>query len=251
MEATRQPCPNSKHRQRAAGAMDPPVELVALEQPGGDTLRLVIDHEEGVDLALCEQVTGELRDLLIEYSLEVSSPGADRPLTKPEHFRRFLGRKVRVRTADAIAGSATSPARSRRRRRKRFGRGRRRRRPNPARRRSAVPTWYPTSDLEARREPRTGRRDQGTREREGDRLRDADGALEDALLSAYKKTPGAARYARVDLDRDSADFRVFELILPPSSRRSCSSRPPRSRSRRSTRRPESCASRRSPSSTRR
>jgi N utilization substance protein A len=39
-------------------------------------------------------------------------------------------------------------------------------------------------------------------------------ALEDALLSAYKKTPGAARYARVDLDRDTADFRVFELILP-------------------------------------
>ena len=41
------------------------------------------------------------------------------------------------------------------------------------------------------------------------------GALEDALLSAYKKTPGAAKYARVDLDRETADFRVFELILPP------------------------------------
>jgi N utilization substance protein A len=40
-------------------------------------------------------------------------------------------------------------------------------------------------------------------------------ALEDALLSAYKKTPGAARYARVDMDRGTADFRVFELILPP------------------------------------
>jgi N utilization substance protein A len=40
-------------------------------------------------------------------------------------------------------------------------------------------------------------------------------ALEDALLSAYKKTPGAARYARVDLDRETADFRVFELTLPP------------------------------------
>jgi N utilization substance protein A len=40
-------------------------------------------------------------------------------------------------------------------------------------------------------------------------------ALEDALLSAYKKSPGAAKYARVDLDRDTADFRVFELILPP------------------------------------
>ncbi|MEO8091361.1 MAG: transcription termination factor NusA [bacterium] len=40
-------------------------------------------------------------------------------------------------------------------------------------------------------------------------------ALEDALLSAYKKTPGAAKYARVDLDRETADFLVFELILPP------------------------------------
>jgi transcription termination/antitermination protein NusA len=40
-------------------------------------------------------------------------------------------------------------------------------------------------------------------------------ALEDALLSAYRKTPGAARYARVDMDRRTADFRVFELILPP------------------------------------
>ncbi len=39
-------------------------------------------------------------------------------------------------------------------------------------------------------------------------------ALEDALLSAYRKTPGAARYARVDLDRETADFRVFELTLP-------------------------------------
>jgi N utilization substance protein A len=40
-------------------------------------------------------------------------------------------------------------------------------------------------------------------------------ALEDALLSAYKKTPGAAKYARVEVDRSSGDFRVYELILPP------------------------------------
>ena len=40
-------------------------------------------------------------------------------------------------------------------------------------------------------------------------------ALEDALLSAYKKTPGAARYARVDMEHDTGDFRVYELILPP------------------------------------
>ncbi|HSC21432.1 MAG TPA: NusA N-terminal domain-containing protein, partial [Solirubrobacterales bacterium] len=45
-----------------------------------------------------------------------------------------------------------------------------------------------------------------------DRLMDA---LEDALLSAYKKTPSAAKYARVDLDHETGDFRVFELILPP------------------------------------
>ena len=40
-------------------------------------------------------------------------------------------------------------------------------------------------------------------------------ALADALLSAYKKTPGAAKYARVDIDRDSGDFTVYELLIPP------------------------------------
>ena len=83
---------------------DPEVELIALEQPAVESLRLYIDRPGGVDLALCEAVTGELRDLLERYSLEVSSPGVDRPLTKPEHFRRFLGRRVRVRTTDAIEG---------------------------------------------------------------------------------------------------------------------------------------------------
>ena len=84
--------------------LDPAVELIALERPAGATLRLYIDRPDGVDLALCERVTNHLRDLLERYSLEVSSPGADRPLTKPEHFRRFLGRKVRVRTRGAIEG---------------------------------------------------------------------------------------------------------------------------------------------------
>jgi ribosome maturation factor RimP len=83
---------------------DPDIELIALERPAAETLRLYIDHPDGVDLALCERVTGELRDLLESYALEVSSPGIDRPLTKPEHFRRFLGRKVKVRTEEAIAG---------------------------------------------------------------------------------------------------------------------------------------------------
>ena len=85
-------------------AREPEVELIALEQPAGDTLRLFIDHPGGVDLALCERVTGHLRDLLRTYAFEVSSPGLDRPLTKPEHFRRFLGRRVRVRTTEPIEG---------------------------------------------------------------------------------------------------------------------------------------------------
>ena len=88
---------------RLAG-FDPEVELIALERPAAETLRLYIDHPGGVDLALCERVTGELRDLLESYALEVSSPGVDRPLTKPEHFRRFLGRRVKVRTDEAIDG---------------------------------------------------------------------------------------------------------------------------------------------------
>jgi len=84
--------------------LDPAIELIALEQPAGETLRLYIDHPDGVDLALCERVTDHLRDLLEMWSLEVSSPGADRPLTKPEHFRRFMGCRVRVRTREAIEG---------------------------------------------------------------------------------------------------------------------------------------------------
>jgi ribosome maturation factor RimP len=80
------------------------IEVIALERPSNEALRLYIDRPEGVDLADCERVTGHLRDLLEAYSLEVSSPGLDRPLTKPDHFRRFLGHRVRVRTADAIDG---------------------------------------------------------------------------------------------------------------------------------------------------
>ena len=84
--------------------LDPRIELIALDQPAAETLRLYIDHPDGVDLALCERVTDHLRDLLEAWSLEVSSPGADRPLTKPEHFHRFMGRRVRVRTREAIEG---------------------------------------------------------------------------------------------------------------------------------------------------
>jgi ribosome maturation factor RimP len=86
------------------GEAEPQVELLALERPAGERLRLVIDSTEGVDIALCERVTGLFRDLLESWSLEVSSPGPERPLTKPEHFRRFLGHRVRVRTSEEIGG---------------------------------------------------------------------------------------------------------------------------------------------------
>jgi ribosome maturation factor RimP len=55
--------------------LDPEIDLLAVEQPGGEMLRLFIDHPDGVDLALCERVTHHLNDLRIDYSLEVSSPG--------------------------------------------------------------------------------------------------------------------------------------------------------------------------------
>jgi len=83
---------------------EPDVELLSLERPASERLLLVIDRQGGVDIALCERVTSLLGDLLEAYSLEVSSPGPERPLTKPEHFRRFLGRRVRVRTREEVAG---------------------------------------------------------------------------------------------------------------------------------------------------
>ena len=90
--------------QEKLSQLDPQIELIALENPAPDSLRLYIDHPDGVNLELCERATRQLGDLLVDYSLEVSSPGAERPLTKPEHFRRFRGRRVRVRTEEELAG---------------------------------------------------------------------------------------------------------------------------------------------------
>lgn len=88
-------------------AAEPAVEVLLVE-PVGDGLRVVIDHPEGVSLALCERVTHALADVRERYALEVSSPGPERPLTKPEHFKRYIGRRARVRTAaDAGLGERT------------------------------------------------------------------------------------------------------------------------------------------------
>jgi ribosome maturation factor RimP len=81
----------------------PDVEVLLVEL-AGDTVRLFIDHPDGVTLELCERVTQLLPEIREEHALEVSSPGPERPLTKPAHFRRFLGRRARVRTREAHDG---------------------------------------------------------------------------------------------------------------------------------------------------
>ena len=82
----------------------PDVEVLLAEVVGGETLRLFIDHPDGVTLDLCERVTHLLPEVREHYALEVSSPGRTRPLTKPDHFRRYLGRRARVRLRDARDG---------------------------------------------------------------------------------------------------------------------------------------------------
>jgi ribosome maturation factor RimP len=90
--------------ERRLAAGEPDVEVLLVEIVSPATLRLFIDHPEGVSLALCERVSGLLNDYRDRYSLEVSSPGQDRPLTKPQHYTRFLGRHARVRLRDAKDG---------------------------------------------------------------------------------------------------------------------------------------------------
>jgi ribosome maturation factor RimP len=85
-------------------AVSEPAVEVLLVQVSGTTLRLFIDHPEGVTLALCERVSEHLAEYREHYALEVSSPGQDRPLTKPQHYTRFLGRRARVRMRDSADG---------------------------------------------------------------------------------------------------------------------------------------------------
>ena len=77
----------------------PGVDVLAVELLAPSRFRVYIDHPEGVDHALCKQVTDVLRDYLREYSVEVSSPGPHRPLRRQEHFEAAQGRRVKLRTA--------------------------------------------------------------------------------------------------------------------------------------------------------
>src|SRR5688572_32708215 len=82
---------------------EPAVEVLLAEVVGGKVVRLFIDHPQGVSLELCERVTKLLPEVRERYALEVSSPGPERPLSKPEHFRRYVGRRARVRTRTRLS----------------------------------------------------------------------------------------------------------------------------------------------------
>jgi len=78
---------------------------------GGKVLRLYLDKEGGPNVDDLSRVSRLLSDLLDAqdvvpgtYTLEVSSPGINRPLKRPEHFARFVGKRIRVRTRDSING---------------------------------------------------------------------------------------------------------------------------------------------------
>ena len=85
----------------AAGAPDIEVLLVEVS---GENLCLFIDHPDGVTFDHCELVTNLLGDYREQYAIEVSSPGEDRPLTKPQHFRRFLGQRAKLRLRESRDG---------------------------------------------------------------------------------------------------------------------------------------------------
>ncbi|MBU2489368.1 MAG: ribosome maturation factor RimP [Proteobacteria bacterium] len=90
------------------------LELVLAEfknEPGGRVLRLYVDRPGGVTVADCTAVTRYAGDLLYvhltdagKFRLEVTSPGADRPLTKIEHFSRFTGCRAVVRINEPLSG---------------------------------------------------------------------------------------------------------------------------------------------------
>src|SRR5581483_8667809 len=82
----------------------PGVEVLAVELAGRDRFTVYIDHPTGVDHALCERVTTLLRGYLDRYTVDVSSPGIERPLRTPAHFRSAVGHKVAIRTETEIGG---------------------------------------------------------------------------------------------------------------------------------------------------
>ncbi len=82
----------------------PGVEVIAVELSGPERFTVFVDHPAGVDHALCERITDVLRSYLREYSIDVSSPGLERPVRRRQHFRNVVGCKVALRTGQELNG---------------------------------------------------------------------------------------------------------------------------------------------------
>ena len=106
-------------RENLTKMLEPAIEAMGYELTdlelnlghGWGVLRLFIDCEEGIGLDDCEAVSHQVSGLLdvekpiaVDYRLEVSSPGLDRKLVKPEHFDRFVGRQIKTRLKRLVEG---------------------------------------------------------------------------------------------------------------------------------------------------
>ena len=186
--------------------------MLAVELAGPARFTVFVDHANGVDHALCARVTDVLRDYLSEYAIDVSSPGIERPLRRQEHFRNAIGRQVTLRTPERkrLKGEVLS-----------------------AGERSVVVQTGDdsieipydqivrgnliytvlTTSLRSEMSQEIIEHIRGLEREKGIEENTVVSALEDALLAAYKKTPGAARHAAVELD-DEGEFRVFSIEIP-------------------------------------
>ncbi len=82
----------------------PGTEVLAVELLAPTRFCVYVDHPSGVDHALCARVTDVLRGYLERYTVDVSSPGVERPLRKPAHFRNAVGKRVAIRTGSELRG---------------------------------------------------------------------------------------------------------------------------------------------------
>ena len=106
-------------REQLLGLLEPAIEALGYElsdvemnlEHGRGLIRLFIDRDDGITLEDCAKVSHQVSGVLDvedpiagDYNLEVSSPGADRKLVKPEHFDRFAGSMVKVRLKRLVDG---------------------------------------------------------------------------------------------------------------------------------------------------
>ena len=82
----------------------PGVEVLAVELLSPSRFCVYVDHAQGVDHALCARVTDVLSEYRSNYTIDVSSPGLERPLRRPQHFRAAIGHPVQIKTSEEIGG---------------------------------------------------------------------------------------------------------------------------------------------------